>query len=145
MNKIILFIRILNCRNVVSHCNLFGRNTTVHVNQLRYVKIKLIGSTNFVLNVFRFMSIGSTPKLPQEKPRRSVSIDEFRNFMAVFPELVKDLTESGHYSDTPDVNKWIEKVWNILLNFLCNLFLLLNFYVISCCNTTYQMVRKTVD
>lgn len=31
-------------------------------------------------------------------------------FMAVFPDIVKDITDTGRYPDVPDVTKWIAEV-----------------------------------
>ncbi len=36
--------------------------------------------------------------------------DESREFMAVFPDIVRDLTEAGKHLDIPDVTKWYAKV-----------------------------------
>lgn len=36
--------------------------------------------------------------------------DESRELMAVWPDLVRDLTEPGRYVDMPDVKKWLIKV-----------------------------------
>ena len=38
------------------------------------------------------------------------SKDESRDFMAVFPDVVRDLTDIGLYSDIPQVSKWYAKV-----------------------------------
>ncbi|XP_075215680.1 farnesyl pyrophosphate synthase-like [Lycorma delicatula] len=39
-----------------------------------------------------------------------VSKDEKRDFMAVFPDIVRDLTDAGRHLDIPDVTKWYAKV-----------------------------------
>ncbi|KAI5692935.1 hypothetical protein M8J75_004389 [Diaphorina citri] len=39
-----------------------------------------------------------------------LSKDESRDFMAIFPDLVRDLTDAGRHSDIPDVTKWYAKV-----------------------------------
>lgn len=36
--------------------------------------------------------------------------DECRELMALWPNVVKDLTHAGRHSDIPDVTKWMEKV-----------------------------------
>ncbi|CAB3360430.1 Hypothetical predicted protein [Cloeon dipterum] len=38
------------------------------------------------------------------------SREESREFMAVFPDLVRDLTEAGRHQDVPDATKWFAKV-----------------------------------
>lgn len=37
--------------------------------------------------------------------------------MAVFPDIVRDLTEAGRHLDIPDVTKWYAKVSNKKLDF----------------------------
>jgi len=39
-----------------------------------------------------------------------VSKDEFVNFMAVFPDLIRDLTDTSLKLDVPDVTEWLENV-----------------------------------
>lgn len=39
-----------------------------------------------------------------------LSKDESRDFMAIFPDLVRDLTDAGRHMDIPDVTKWYAKV-----------------------------------
>nr|CAD7407702.1 unnamed protein product [Timema cristinae] len=36
--------------------------------------------------------------------------DESREFMAVFPDIVRDLTDAGRHTDIPEANKWFAKV-----------------------------------
>ncbi len=43
------------------------------------------------------------------------SKDESREFMAIFPDLVRDLTEAGRHLDIPEVTKWLSKVCISLL------------------------------
>ncbi|KRT83264.1 hypothetical protein AMK59_4287 [Oryctes borbonicus] len=38
------------------------------------------------------------------------SKEESREFMAVFPDIVRDLTEAGKHTDIPEVTKWYTKV-----------------------------------
>jgi len=40
----------------------------------------------------------------------SVSKDEFGDFMAVFPELVRDLTDTSLKLNVPDATEWLENV-----------------------------------
>jgi hypothetical protein len=39
-----------------------------------------------------------------------MSKDEREEFMSLFPQLVKDLTEIPEYRDMPDVNKWFARM-----------------------------------
>lgn len=41
---------------------------------------------------------------------KAASKDEKREFMAVFPDVVRDLTETGRIIDIPDVTKWYSRV-----------------------------------
>uniref|UniRef100_A0A1B6E8U3 Farnesyl pyrophosphate synthase n=1 Tax=Clastoptera arizonana TaxID=38151 RepID=A0A1B6E8U3_9HEMI len=41
---------------------------------------------------------------------KAVSKDERREFMAIFPDIVRDLTESGKILDVPDVTKWYSRL-----------------------------------
>lgn len=44
-----------------------------------------------------------------------MSKDERREFMAVFPDIVRDLTETHRQTEIPDVTKWYSKVSGCLL------------------------------
>lgn len=39
-----------------------------------------------------------------------VSKEESREFMAVFPDIVRDLTDAGRHTDIPEITKWYAKV-----------------------------------
>lgn len=56
------------------------------------------------------MSLVRTPPVPPVITGTAVSKDETRDFMAVFPDIVRDITDTGHELDIPEVNKWISKV-----------------------------------
>lgn len=51
-----------------------------------------------------------TPPVPVALTGTAVAKDESREFMAVFPDIVRDLTDAGRHSDIPDVTKWYAKV-----------------------------------
>jgi len=53
-----------------------------------------------------------SPPLPPALAGTAVGKDESREFMAVFPDIVRDLTDAGRHSDIPDVTKWYAKVSN---------------------------------
>lgn len=40
----------------------------------------------------------------------AASKDEAREFMAVFPDIVRDLTDAGRHLDVPEATKWFAKV-----------------------------------
>lgn len=64
------------------------------------------------------MSAVRAPPVPPVISGTAVSKDETRSFMAVFPDVVRDLTDTGRNLDIPDVTKWFAKVWIIPLNVL---------------------------
>ncbi|XP_063876330.1 farnesyl pyrophosphate synthase-like isoform X2 [Scylla paramamosain] len=52
----------------------------------------------------------ASASLPPAKTGHAASQDEKREFMSIFPDLVRDLTEVGTHSDIPDAQKWFAKV-----------------------------------
>jgi len=56
------------------------------------------------------MSIVRAPPVPPVITGTAVSKDETRDFMAVFPDVVRDLTDTGRNLDIPEVTKWLAKV-----------------------------------
>ncbi|XP_017767807.1 PREDICTED: farnesyl pyrophosphate synthase isoform X2 [Nicrophorus vespilloides] len=58
----------------------------------------------------RALSTLQTKIAPAEKGVSLVSKDESREFMAIFPDIVRDLTDAGRHTDIPEVNKWYTKV-----------------------------------
>lgn len=56
------------------------------------------------------MSIAHTPPAPHSITGTLVSKDDYKAFLSVFPELIRNFTENSSYSGIPDVNKWLEKV-----------------------------------
>lgn len=92
---------------------------------------------------FRCMSAVRSPTVPPVISGTAVSKDETRSFMAVFPDVVRDLTDTGRNLDIPDVTKWLAKVWIIWSDVLA-VFNIFNYCYFSCCNTMYQAVRRTV-
>ncbi|XP_026821064.1 farnesyl pyrophosphate synthase-like [Rhopalosiphum maidis] len=61
-------------------------------------------------NHFRSMSVVHSPPVSPVLIGTSINKDELGDFMAVFPDIVKDLTDNGLNLDVPDVNKWLEKL-----------------------------------
>ncbi|VVC29940.1 Hypothetical protein CINCED_3A000903 [Cinara cedri] len=56
------------------------------------------------------MSLKRVPPVPPVITGTAVSKDESRDFMAVFPDVVRDLTDTGRNLDVPDVTKWLSKL-----------------------------------
>ncbi|XP_071054061.1 farnesyl pyrophosphate synthase isoform X3 [Onthophagus taurus] len=48
--------------------------------------------------------------VPQATTVNVGSKEESREFMAVFPDIVRDLTDAGRHTDIPEVTKWYAKV-----------------------------------
>ncbi|XP_025203481.1 farnesyl pyrophosphate synthase-like, partial [Melanaphis sacchari] len=61
-------------------------------------------------NQFRSTSVVCPPQLTPVSIGSSISKDEYEKFMAVFPEIVNDLTDNDLNLDVPDVSKWLEKL-----------------------------------
>lgn len=59
---------------------------------------------------YRYSSHNYSPPIPPALVGTAVGKDESREFMAVFPDIVRDLTEAGRHLDIPDVTKWYAKV-----------------------------------
>ena len=43
--------------------------------------------------------------------------DESRELMAVWPDILRDLTTANRHNDMPDVTKWLAKVFSFSLFF----------------------------
>lgn len=48
--------------------------------------------------------------IPPAAREAVASKDESREFMAMFPDIVRDLTDAGRHLDIPEVTKWFSKV-----------------------------------
>lgn len=60
--------------------------------------------------MFRFLSTLNSQQMPLAARGLAVSKDQSREFMAVFPDIVRDLTETGKHLDAPEASKWLAKV-----------------------------------
>ena len=49
------------------------------------------------------------------------SRDESREMMALWPDIVRDLTDGGRFRDVPDATKWLVKVKIFLILYKKNL------------------------
>lgn len=58
----------------------------------------------------RFLSTLTTQEMPMATRGLAVSKDQSREFMACFPDVVRDLTETGKHIDVPQASKWLAKV-----------------------------------
>jgi hypothetical protein len=63
-----------------------------------------------VCAVSRSLSTLSSPAVPSAVSGTIATKDESRDFMSVFPDVVRDLTETGKHLDIPDATKWFAKV-----------------------------------
>lgn len=58
----------------------------------------------------RFLSTLTPQEMPMATRGLAVSKDQSREFMAVFPDIVRDLTETGKHIDVPEASKWLAKL-----------------------------------
>ncbi|XP_041984479.1 uncharacterized protein LOC121737023 [Aricia agestis] len=58
----------------------------------------------------RFLSTLTPQEMPLAARGLSVSKDQSREFMACFPDIVRDLTETGKHLDVPEASKWLAKM-----------------------------------
>lgn len=59
---------------------------------------------------FRTLSTLQVKYVPPAKNSPIVPKDEARDFMAIFPDIVRDLTDAGRHTDIPEATKWYAKV-----------------------------------
>lgn len=71
-----------------------------------------LGQVNFLL--LRFLSTLTSQQMPLAARGLAVSKDQSREFMACFPDIVRDLTETGKHIDVPEASKWLAKVRSML-------------------------------
>lgn len=55
-------------------------------------------------------SISNSKTIPIAARGTAASKDQAREFMAVFPDIVRDLTDAGRHLDVPEATKWFAKV-----------------------------------
>ncbi|KAL4714999.1 hypothetical protein ACJJTC_003150 [Scirpophaga incertulas] len=58
----------------------------------------------------RYLSTLTTQEMPMATRGLAVSKDQSREFMACFPDIVRDLTETGKHMDVPEASKWLAKL-----------------------------------
>jgi farnesyl diphosphate synthase len=73
-----------------------------------FVVVLVISS--LFLGLCRSLSTVSSPSIPLAISGTVSTKDESRDFMAVFPDVVRDLTETGKHLEIPDATKWFAKV-----------------------------------
>jgi len=81
-----------------------------------------------VYTVCRSLSTLSTPTVPLAVSGTVATKDESRDFMSVFPDIVRDLTETGRHLDIPDATKWFAKVSIVVRQHLYSVCLLILLY-----------------
>ena len=62
------------------------------------------------LSVSRRLSQMTSASIPPAAIQPVTTKDESREFLALFPDLVRDLTDAGRHLDIPEVTKWYSKV-----------------------------------
>ncbi|CAH0401274.1 unnamed protein product [Chilo suppressalis] len=58
----------------------------------------------------RFLSTLTPQEMPMATRGLAVSKDQSREFMACFPDIIRDLTETGKHNDVPEASKWLAKL-----------------------------------
>lgn len=58
----------------------------------------------------RYLSTLTPQEMPMATRGLSVSKDQSREFMACFPDIVRELTETGKHIDVPQASKWLAKL-----------------------------------
>ncbi|XP_028158125.1 uncharacterized protein LOC114351208 [Ostrinia furnacalis] len=58
----------------------------------------------------RYLSTLTPQEMPMATRGLAVSKDQSREFMACFPDIVRDLTETGKHTDVPEASKWLAKL-----------------------------------
>ena len=58
----------------------------------------------------RSLSTLNSKSVPLAASGTATSKDQSREFMAVFPDIVRDITEGGKHLDVPEASKWLAKV-----------------------------------
>lgn len=91
------------------------------------------------------MSVIHSPPVPPVITGTAVNKDDSRDFMAVFPDVVRDLTDTGHNLDVPDVTKWLGKVCALMMLFRSYTFKFNVLICYRCCSIMCPVVRKTED
>ena len=73
-------------------------------------KAQRSGANTLFLEYFRSTSSGARTLYSASQPQIVTTKDETRELMAVWPDIVRDLTDAGRHLDIPDVTKWMAKV-----------------------------------
>ncbi|XP_053614357.1 uncharacterized protein LOC128677488 [Plodia interpunctella] len=58
----------------------------------------------------RFLSTLTSQEMPMATRGLAVTKDQSREFMACFPDIIRDLTEAGKHNDVPEAGKWLAKL-----------------------------------
>ncbi|CAG9564055.1 unnamed protein product [Danaus chrysippus] len=58
----------------------------------------------------RYLSTLTSQQMPLAARGLAVSKDQSREFMACFPDIVRELTETGKHIDVPEASKWLAKL-----------------------------------
>lgn len=66
--------------------------------------------TVYIVFDFRFLSTLNSKSVPMAASGLSTSKEQVREFLAVFPDIVRDLTDGNKHTDVPEAPKWLAKV-----------------------------------
>lgn len=58
----------------------------------------------------RSLSTVTSKAVPQAAMTTVASKEESREFMAIFPDIVRDLTDAGRHTDIPEITRWYSKL-----------------------------------
>lgn len=61
-------------------------------------------------NEHRFLSTLNSKSVPLAASGMATSKEQVREFLAVFPDIVRDLTDGSKHTDVPEAPKWLAKV-----------------------------------
>lgn len=75
------------------------------------------------------MSAVRTPPVTPVLIGTQISKEELGNFMSVFPDIVKDLTDNGVKLEVPDVTKWFENVCVTMILFFSYILYIIIIYL----------------
>lgn len=94
----------------LSSCNIYGNvGPAIFSPPLQKYDLRFeTGELRYLPTSLRFYA-SNPPTVPLAAVNTAASKDESREFMAVFPDIVRDLTDAGRHLDIPDATKWFAK------------------------------------
>ncbi|XP_067015271.1 farnesyl pyrophosphate synthase-like [Anabrus simplex] len=101
------------CTFQVASRRLSGTSSALQNDQFALSSQRTADSSKSAVSAKRPWSVttrNTTTAVPVAFSGTAVNKDERREFMAVFPDIVRDLTDAGRHLDVPDATKWFSKV-----------------------------------